>query len=341
MENVTSSICYVFFILSVFVKRCQAFGLMQSPIFLSTAIQRDVALSEKSVSFISTEKSCCLTENQLILLSSLNCDVYGAAFIEKLHDLQIYKNEHGNTLVPKRYPQNPSLGNWVNKCRQMYRKFQNGEPSSMNKDRIQILNEMGFQWDGRSFYNGDRNDDKHESCHTSPFESKLNACNSQTEGAFVSFEERIWIKSFKALKSIQQNNDDSPSLSSQSSLGLWASRQRREYRAYLRDEKSSMNENRIKLLDSINFDWNPSDTNWNVRVKELIEYKKKHGNCLVPANYKDNPSLGRWVSTQRKYYKLWRQKKPSRISSERVNQLTSIGFVWDRWEYNWNDRWKS
>ena len=56
----------------------------------------------------------------------------GSAFTQKLTELEEYKKKHGNCLVPRRYEENPSLGNFVNKQRQSYRKFLMGEKSSMN-----------------------------------------------------------------------------------------------------------------------------------------------------------------------------------------------------------------
>ena len=57
----------------------------------------------------------------------------GSAFAQKLIELEEYKNKHGNCLVPRRYEENPSLGNFVNKQRQSYRKYLMGEKSSINQ----------------------------------------------------------------------------------------------------------------------------------------------------------------------------------------------------------------
>lgn len=56
----------------------------------------------------------------------------GSAFTQKLIELEEYKKKHGDCLVPRRYEENPSLGNFVNKQRQSYRKFLMGEKSSIN-----------------------------------------------------------------------------------------------------------------------------------------------------------------------------------------------------------------
>ena len=62
----------------------------------------------------------------------------GTAFARKLAELEQYKKKHGDCLVPRRYEENPSLGNFVNKQRQSYRKFLKGEKSSMNDVSINI-----------------------------------------------------------------------------------------------------------------------------------------------------------------------------------------------------------
>jgi len=77
-------------------------------------------------------------------------DDVGRAFLQKLLELDDYHRDHGHCLVPKRYDRNPSLGNWVNKQRQNYRKFVTGKRTSMNEIRISALNERGFVWDALS-----------------------------------------------------------------------------------------------------------------------------------------------------------------------------------------------
>ncbi len=51
-----------------------------------------------------------LTIEQEELLSSLDVDTYGGAFLGKVRELLEYKNVHGTCSVPKRYKQNPALG---------------------------------------------------------------------------------------------------------------------------------------------------------------------------------------------------------------------------------------
>ena len=63
-----------------------------------------------------------------------------------------------------------------------------------------------------------------------------------------------------------------------------------------------------------------NNLNWEARFQELVEYKRVHGNCNVPREYKENPPLGSWVRKQR--------TKKETMSEERRKKLNSIGFTW-------------
>lgn len=67
---------------------------------------------------------------------------------------------------------------------------------------------------------------------------------------------------------------------------------------------------------------------WDMMFTQLEEYKRRHGNCLVPNCY---PKLGSWVSTQRRHLKLLASGYSAKTSLtwERVGRLSSIGFVWN------------
>ncbi len=72
--------------------------------------------------------STAISDDEQLLVKQL-----GSAFAQKLIELEEYKKKHGNCLVPRRYEENPSLGNFVNKQRQSYRKYLLGEKSSINQ----------------------------------------------------------------------------------------------------------------------------------------------------------------------------------------------------------------
>jgi Helicase associated domain. len=294
-----------------------------------------------------------LTRDQEEFFDSLDENIYGYPFVEKLRDLQDYKNRYGTCRVPKRYPENPSLGNWVNKSRQLYRKYLQGENTSMTKERVEILNKMGFLWSGNTASShpknhnnvhdaNHKNDDNHENHHTHHDD------DNDAMHTVQHVKSDSWHDNYQTLiKQIQltQTHQDttygqngSKTSPRNTKLGVWAANQRREYQKWQRGEKTSITKDKIDLLNEIGFDWNPWETKWKTRIRQLKEYYKEHGHCMVPVNYEKNPKLGRWVATQRKYYKMYKNGKTSCISKERIKELTEIGFVWNRWEDVWMER---
>jgi hypothetical protein len=62
---------------------------------------------------------------------------------------------------------------------------------------------------------------------------------------------------------------------------------------------------------------------------KLEQYRLEHGNWLVPNDYKEHPSLGRWVSKQR--------TRCEELVTTRRERLESIGFVWNPLDQPWED----
>ena len=70
---------------------------------------------------------------------------------------------------------------------------------------------------------------------------------------------------------------------------------------------------------------------WNIIYYERrVAYKKGHKNTFVPDKYKEDPPLGNWVLTQRTRY--------NKRTAARIDQLNSIGFVWDMLAAKWTER---
>lgn len=73
-------------------------------------------------------------------------------------------------------------------------------------------------------------------------------------------------------------------------------------------------------------------SNWDERYGELVAFKAQHGHCIVPNSWPENPSLGRWVGTQRQDYQRGRLRK------ERYQRLSDLGFVWDADHAEWENK---
>ena len=117
-------------------------------------------------------------------------------------------------------------------------------------------------------------------------------------------------------------------------LGRWVSTQRTNYKT----KNPALTIDRISKLNSIGFVWNPKNAQWTDKYLRLIEYKKQHESTCVPHPYEDDPSLGKWVSAQRAYYK----SNKSYLAVDRIGKLDSIGFVWNPLDYDaqWKEKYE-
>ena len=76
---------------------------------------------------------------------------------------------------------------------------------------------------------------------------------------------------------------------------------------------------------------------WDQRFNELTAYVQQHGNCLVPNDWKWNPSLSKWVKRQRYQYRLKQEGKHTTLTSDRQTALERLGFIWDPHKAVWEE----
>ena len=95
------------------------------------------------------------------------------------------------------------------------------------------------------------------------------------------------------------------------SLAKWVTTQRQEYSLMKKGKPSSMIADRIGGLNAIGFTWqiNKYSLLWLEWYEELKQFKLQKSHCEVPRNYKENPTLGIWVNTQRNHYRLSKKDK--------------------------------
>jgi len=111
-------------------------------------------------------------------------------------------------------------------------------------------------------------------------------------------------------------------------LARWVKRQRYQYGLFQQGKQSSMTSERIEILENIGFVWDSHEAAWQERLKELLDFKKKHGTCAVPSKFPSNPQLSRWVKCQRRQYRLYWEGRPSNMTIERITALKNHGFEW-------------
>ena len=251
-------------------------------------------------------KDSCMTEERIKKLNDIGFEwVFNFSWDDRYEELKQYRSKFGDCNVPQKWGDNLQLGRWVQTQRCQYRLYKEGKASSMTEERIEKLNDVGFEW-VLTFTWGDRYEE------IKAYRSKYGDCNVP----------RGW--------------SDNPQ------LGTWVNSQRYQYRLYKEGKQSTMTEEKIKKLNGIGFEWVLMVlTEWNDRYDELKAYRSKYGDCNVPQGWSDNPQLGRWVQTQRKHYRLFKEGGKSYMNKERIKKLNDIGFEWVLLVLTeWNDRYE-
>mmetsp|Transcript_39945 Transcript_39945/g.120371 ORF Transcript_39945/g.120371 Transcript_39945/m.120371 type:complete len:265 (-) Transcript_39945:747-1541(-) len=178
----------------------------------------------------------------------------------------------------------------------------------------------------------------------------------------------IWMEKFELLREYhnqQGGGDEKLTLSPQ--LSRWCAQQRYQYKNRMQQNEGGREENtetgvsgsnvvggrkksrkggkicispeRIDLLNSIGFEWNPGDASWRKQCAALKEYREQTGHCDVPVAYPENPELGHWVANQKRICReytnaivsasagksLW-QLPITGLNDERMKALRDLGF---------------
>ena len=96
-------------------------------------------------------KSHTMTDDRIHILEKIGFvwDSHEAAWEERRVELARYGNTFGHCNVPSNFPLNKKLAVWVKRQRRQYKFFCLKKPSSMNPNRIALLESMGFEWELR------------------------------------------------------------------------------------------------------------------------------------------------------------------------------------------------
>jgi hypothetical protein len=84
--------------------------------------------------------------------------------------------------------------------------------------------------------------------------------------------------------------------------------------------KNKLQLDRKKFLDEIDFVWKVDG--WYQQYEQLVEFKRKDGDCRVPSKYEHDKYLGQWVAKQRSFH------TKNEIRLDRKDLLDAIGFAW-------------
>lgn len=114
-------------------------------------------------------------------------------------------------------------------------------------------------------------------------------------------------------------------------LGQWLNNQKRAYKSLKENKKSGLTITRIALLEGLGIHWGknyPAPKSWEENFEELKKYKAAMGHCNIHMDNKTPSNLAKWVSAQRFEHKRFGKGQDSLLSSEQIDKLNQIGFIW-------------
>lgn len=176
------------------------------------------------------------------------------------------------------------------------------------------------------------NDSDPASSEDKPQVSKKAKIDDAKDVRFREYQAEIWSEKFEDLCEFRKffGHCHVPHTYERNApLAQWVKRQRYQYKLKLEGKRSTLSDERVRLLNQIGFIWNSHDAVWEERWVELTAYKNAHGHCIVPSNYEKNPQLAVWVKRQRRQYKFYCEGKATSMTPERIEKLEKIGFAWD------------
>lgn len=157
--------------------------------------------------------------------------------------MMAFKATIGHCAVPKAYAPDKSLGAWVHRQRYHYKLNHEGKPTQLTRDRIDLLNSVGFSW-GSEAVKSDR----------------LPKPAKPRNGKPVRTSEEEWEYKYQQLVAFQQHYGhvkistvDDKNRNNQ--LRDWVAWQRREYKLWKRGEPSHVTSEHVQRLSEIGFDW--------------------------------------------------------------------------------------
>lgn len=139
---------------------------------------------------------------------------------ERFQELIHFREANDHCFVPHKYPPNPKLSQWVRKQRHQRKRKEKGLHSTLSDERQELLTNAGFIWDSHRAQ---------------------------------------WQERYQSLEVFHMTNGhcNVPSNFYDSSLSNWVKNQRKQYKLFNAGLMTAMDEERIELLTSLGFNWNP------------------------------------------------------------------------------------
>ena len=136
-------------------------------------------------------------------------------------------------------------------------------------------------------------------------------------------QEAAWMEKYKELKAYKALYGDTlvpRPWPSNPSLPFWVDIQRRYYVGRLKGKSRLITEERIALLDAIDFAWYPREARWQMMFEELKEHHRINGPGTYPSK-----ALQNWIRYQKTQYPGYLEGKKVQLTAERLEKLRSLG----------------
>lgn len=171
----------------------------------------------KGTSFDGSSPSSTLTPSKR---SKRSRSLVSSSWNERFQELIQFREANDHCFVPHKYPQNPKLSQWVRKQRHQRKRKEKGLHSTLSDERQEMLTNAGFIWDSHRAQ---------------------------------------WQERYQSLEVFHMTNGhcNVPSNFHDSSLSNWVKNQRKQFKLFKAGLMTAMDEERINLLNSLGFNWNP------------------------------------------------------------------------------------
>jgi glycerol-3-phosphate cytidylyltransferase-like family protein len=169
-----------------------------------------------------SRRSTLMTEERIAKLDMINFSwsLRDSFWDDKYEELKAYRRHHGDCLVPAAYVANMSLSKWVERQRTAYALLKEGKPTRMTQHRLALLNQLDFVWDANEY--------KWQ----------------------LKYKELAEYQSINGYGTLPRQND--PGMAP---LYRWVVYQRSAYKKWVKGEKSSLNSDRVALLNQLGIHW--------------------------------------------------------------------------------------
>lgn len=270
---------------------------------------------------------------------------------QRFAQLVQFKKSQGHCQVPKGWPKDPSLANWLNNQRQ------SANAGHLSQRCCRRLKELGVKWGARKPEWAQRYKDLtafqrqhghcrvygagscHESLATWTATQRVKYHKGQLSSGQIrqleqiGFEwsahgrridpryERQWEKHLAALKSFHQAHGHCHvpwGCPAHPSLYYWVASVRRNWQA------GRLSPLRVAQLDALNFVWQPETPRWETNFYQLTQFAREHGHCVVPMTWNGRRNLSQWVLVLRT------RRRKGLLDPRLIARLDAIGFEWSR-----------